>query len=93
MFPVTNPKFIYIAGPYYNPMSKNDPFKRITLLPDTISEEAKNRMKILFGTRMDELSSKEANEILVRTCPKESSTVTKMTTRSASTGGTSAAKR
>lgn len=65
-------------------MSKNDPFKRITLLPDEISEEAKVVFQNLFGKLLDELTSKEANEILVKTCPKENTPVTKMTTRSAS---------
>ncbi|CAB3221398.1 unnamed protein product [Arctia plantaginis] len=69
------------SGPYYDPMSKIDPFKRITLLPETISEEAKITLKALFGKVMDELNAREANDILVRTCPKESNNVTKMVTR------------
>lgn len=64
-------------------MSKIDPYKRITLLPETLSDDAKVALKALFGKVMDELSSREANEILVRTCPKENNSVTKMTTRSA----------
>ncbi|XP_063820895.1 uncharacterized protein LOC135071072 isoform X2 [Ostrinia nubilalis] len=80
------------SGPYYNPMSKIDPFKRITLLPENITEEAKVAFKSLFGKVMDELNAREANEILVRTCPKESSSVTKMTTRSLSASSASGAK-
>ncbi|KAI5633786.1 sentrin-specific protease 7 [Phthorimaea operculella] len=79
-------------GPYYNPMSKNDPYKRITLLPDMITEEAKGTMKSLFGRQMDELNSREANEILVRTCPKESSHPSKMATRSSTAANSSGAK-
>lgn len=74
-------------------MSKIDPYKRITLLPDAITEEAKVALKALFGKLMDELNSREANEILVRTCPKESNSVTKMTTRSASSASASGVKR
>ncbi|KAL4706533.1 hypothetical protein ACJJTC_015731 [Scirpophaga incertulas] len=80
------------SGPYYNPMSKIDPYKRITLLPDAISDEAKGALKALFGKLMDELNAGEANDILVRTCPKESSNVTKMATRSICASSTSGAK-
>lgn len=73
------------SGPYYNPMSKIDPFKRITLLPEMITDEAKITLKTLFGKVMDELNGREANDILVRTCPKDSNNISKMTTRSAST--------
>lgn len=82
-----------LSGPYYNPMSKIDQFKRITLLPESITEEAKSAFKILFGKLMDELNGREANDILVRTCPKESNNVTKMTTRSISASNASGAKR
>lgn len=74
-------------------MSKNDPYKRITLLPESMTDEAKITMKNLFGIKMDELNSREANDILVRTCPKENSTVAKMATRSTSTSSASGAKR
>ncbi|KOB73014.1 Sentrin/sumo-specific protease senp7 [Operophtera brumata] len=81
------------SGPYYDPMSKVDPFKRITLLPETITEDCKVALKALFGKVMDELNSREANDILVRTCPKENnSNVTKMTTRSCSVSSGSGAK-
>ncbi|XP_047986051.1 LOW QUALITY PROTEIN: uncharacterized protein LOC125226181 [Leguminivora glycinivorella] len=80
------------SGPYYNPMSKIDPQRRITLLPDCISEEAKSAFKILFGKTMDELNGREANDILVRTCTKEGNSVAKMTTRSSSASSTSGAK-
>lgn len=74
-------------------MSKIDPFKRITLLPESLTEEAKVAFKSLFGKVMDELNAREANEILVRTCPKESNNVNKMTTRSLSASSASGAKR
>lgn len=73
-----------VVGPYYNPVSKTDAFKRITLLPECISEDAKQALKKLFGKVMDELSSREANEILVRTCTQESNNSTKSVTRSGS---------
>ncbi|KAG7299477.1 hypothetical protein JYU34_016438 [Plutella xylostella] len=78
------------SGPYYNPISKIDPFKRITLLPESISEDAKVTLKTLFGKVMDELNAREANDILVRTCPKEGNNVTKMATRSSSASNAAA---
>lgn len=74
-------------------MSKIDPFKRITLLPETISDEAKMTLKMLFGKVMDELNAREANDILVRTCPKESNNVARMATRLSNASVASGAKR
>lgn len=74
-------------------MSKVDPFKRITLLPESITDESKVVLKALFGKLVDELNSREANDILVRTCPKEMNNTSKMTTRSCSVSSGSGAKR
>ncbi|XP_015429450.1 PREDICTED: uncharacterized protein LOC107186152 [Dufourea novaeangliae] len=61
-------------GPYYDPAGKDHTHKRITLLPEKLSEEAKVVLKNLFMPRrlLEELSSKEANDILVRASPKDS---------------------
>ncbi|XP_046749761.1 uncharacterized protein LOC124413272 isoform X4 [Diprion similis] len=61
-------------GPYYDPAGKDHTLKRITLLPEKISEEAKIILKTLFPSNqlLEELSSKEANDILVRASPKDS---------------------
>ncbi|CAH0728716.1 unnamed protein product, partial [Brenthis ino] len=72
------------SGLYYNPTSDEDPYKRITLLPEVITDETKAALKTLFHKAIDELNVKEANEILVRTCPKESNNVSKLTTKSMS---------
>lgn len=80
-------------GVYYNPMAKDDPYKRITLLPEGISDDAKNALKALFGKVIDELSLREANDILVRTCPTETKNVPKSTTRSISASISSGTKR
>lgn len=75
-------------------MSKTDPYKRITLLPETINEDVKVTFKALFGKVMDELNTKEANEILVRTCDKkECNNVSKLITRSMSASSVSGNKR
>nr|XP_031839540.1 uncharacterized protein LOC116430050 isoform X2 [Nomia melanderi] len=61
-------------GPYYDPAGKDHTHKRITLLPEKLTEEAKVVLKNLFSRRrlLEELSSKEANDILVRASPKDS---------------------
>lgn len=64
---------------YFDPLSKQDPFKRITLLPESISEETRSIILEIFSTRyfeytmIEELTLKEANDILIRTCPRERS--------------------
>lgn len=50
-------------------------------------------LKAVFGKVMDELNAREANDILVRTCPKESNNVTKMPTRLSSASIAAGAKR
>lgn len=74
-------------------MAKEDPYKRITLLPEVISDDAKNALKALFGKVIDELNVREANEILVRTCPKETNNIPKLVTRSISASISSGTKR
>lgn len=63
---------------YFDPLSKDEPHKRITLLPDVVLEETKNKIKEIYNSTkeynmLEELSAKEANDILIRTCPKEAS--------------------
>ncbi|KAG7206518.1 hypothetical protein KM043_003863 [Ampulex compressa] len=61
-------------GPYYDPAGKDHTHKRITLLPEKLTEESKVVLKSLFLPRqlLEELSPKEANDILVRASPKDS---------------------
>ncbi|XP_076235982.1 uncharacterized protein LOC143180264 isoform X3 [Calliopsis andreniformis] len=61
-------------GPYYDPAGKDHTHKRITLLPEKLSEESKVVLKTVFSRRnlLEELSSKEANDILIRASPKDS---------------------
>ncbi|KAI4483443.1 hypothetical protein M0802_013385 [Mischocyttarus mexicanus] len=61
-------------GPYYDPAGKDHTHRRITLLPDKITDESKLAMKNLFMVRkglFEELNPKEANDILVRASPKD----------------------
>ncbi|XP_043519425.1 uncharacterized protein LOC122533609 isoform X2 [Frieseomelitta varia] len=60
-------------GPYYDPAGKDHTHKRITLLPEKLSEESKVVLKSLFSRRrlLEELNSKEANDILIRASPKD----------------------
>lgn len=47
--------------------------KRITLLPDKLPEDSKVILTNLFsrGHKIDELSPKEANDILIRASPRD----------------------
>lgn len=58
-------------GPYYDPASKDHTHKRITLLPDKISDDARAVLKTLYNGKLQELNGKEANDILVRASPKD----------------------
>ena len=65
---------------YFDPCSKEDMHKRITLLPEIISDEMKKLLKTFYEGKIDELTSKEANDILLKTCPKEVTKVMSATT-------------
>ncbi|KAJ8931084.1 hypothetical protein NQ314_016048 [Rhamnusium bicolor] len=60
---------------YYDPLSsKEEAYRRITLLPDDVSDEDKENFQLIYGCIpgiLDELNVKEANDILIKTCPKE----------------------
>ncbi|XP_021936900.1 uncharacterized protein LOC110838211 isoform X2 [Zootermopsis nevadensis] len=61
-------------GPYYDPTSQDETQRRITLLPERLHEDNKVALKNIFGSLtnvLEELSNKEANDILVRASPKE----------------------
>ncbi|XP_014229529.2 uncharacterized protein LOC106654253 isoform X2 [Trichogramma pretiosum] len=57
-------------GPYYDPASKDQTHKRITLLPERITDDAKLTLKEIFRPIMSELNGKEANDILVKASPR-----------------------
>lgn len=63
---------------YYDPISRQDPFKRITLLPDSIDENIKNDITEIYSKMYDnrlsaltEIDTREANAILIRSCPND----------------------
>ncbi|KAK2579020.1 hypothetical protein KPH14_002814 [Odynerus spinipes] len=64
-------------GPYYDPAGKDHTHKRITLLPEKLTEESKAVLKNVFMPKglLEELNPKEANDILVRASPKDKSQV------------------
>merc|ERR1719233_2066096 len=51
--------------------SPDETQKRITILPEKLTEENKAILKTHFGSNVQELESKDANEILVRSSPKD----------------------
>ncbi|CAG9825310.1 unnamed protein product [Phaedon cochleariae] len=61
------------GGPYYlDPLALDEESqRRITLLPDDIDDADKNLMQLIFGGGLEELNVKEANDILIKTCPKD----------------------
>lgn len=59
---------------YFDPLSNEEQFKRITILPEYVNEETKASFKEIYNKPLniiDELTSKEANNLLIMTCPKE----------------------
>ncbi|XP_015187662.1 PREDICTED: uncharacterized protein LOC107072337 isoform X2 [Polistes dominula] len=71
-------------GPYYDPAGKDHTHRRITLLPDKITDESKLALKNLFMVRkglFEELNPKEANDILVRASPKDNTLTSGLTRR------------
>lgn len=59
---------------FFDPISSEEAHKRITILPEHFGEDTKMMFKQIYGKPtniMDELTSKEANNILLKTCPKE----------------------
>ncbi|XP_011307387.1 uncharacterized protein [Fopius arisanus] len=74
-------------GAYYDPAGKDHTHKRITLLPEKISEESRVVLKQLFmqNNLCEELNSKEANDILMKASPKDN---VQNTRRVSTTGGT-----
>jgi len=51
--------------------SNDETQKRITILPEKLTEDNKAILKTHFGSNVQELESKDANEILVRSSPKD----------------------
>lgn len=76
--------------PYFNPVCrKDDAHRRITLVMDRVTEESKSILKSIFSTeRIEEISARDANELLVRSCgtSKGSENNSNNTTTNAATG-------
>lgn len=60
-------------GLYLDIATTDDTQRRITILPDKITEDAKGILEEIFKDIMEHLDSKTANEILVRSSPMDSS--------------------
>lgn len=58
--------------PYYDPLSDIESYKRITLLPECISEQSKATLRTLLGPKMYKLNGYEANHLFERIWPEES---------------------
>ena len=49
----------------------DETMKRLTILPDKLTEENRTAITKLYGDLIEELDSKHANEILVKSSPKD----------------------
>lgn len=59
---------------YFDPLDKQECNRRITLLPEEISDEVREILQQIYSqpvNLLDELTTKEANEILIKICPKD----------------------
>ncbi|KAL0121481.1 hypothetical protein PUN28_006770 [Cardiocondyla obscurior] len=70
-------------GPYYDPAGTDHTHKRITLLPDKLPDDSKTILMNLFSRadKIEELSPKEANDILIRASPRDCLQQSRITTR------------
>lgn len=60
--------------PYFDPLSTQEACRRITILPEVLFDNVKPFFRQIYGKPyniIDELNAKEANDILMMTCPKE----------------------
>ena len=73
-------------GYYLDVQSQDETQKRITVLPEKLTEDNKAILKKHFGSNMQELESKDANEILVRSSPKDQTLKAKMVGLAAANG-------
>ncbi|KAF5296827.1 hypothetical protein FQA39_LY12345 [Lamprigera yunnana] len=63
---------------YFDPLSEEESYRRITLILHYVPEATKSIIRGIYSkphSIMDELTSGEANDILIKTCPKEISKV------------------
>ncbi|XP_044752957.1 uncharacterized protein LOC123312542 isoform X2 [Coccinella septempunctata] len=62
---------------YYDPLSDTESHRRLTILPENIPDEVRMALIEIYRPSMngnnilEELTLKEANDILIKTCPKE----------------------
>ena len=57
-------------GLYYDLTCNNDTMKKITMLPEKMSLETIQLLKVFYGKDITELDNKTANELLVKSTPK-----------------------
>merc|ERR1719412_253028 len=59
------------TGLWFDVECPDETMKRLTILPDKMTDDTKNIMVKYYGDLIKELDSKTANEILVRSSPKD----------------------
>ena len=58
------------SGLYYDISSEDETMKRITILPDKMSDQVKNLLLSFYSNKISEMPSKLANKLLVERTPK-----------------------
>jgi len=58
-------------GYYLDVLSEDETQKRITIMPEKLTEDDIEIMKNHFGSNLQELQSKDANDLLIRSSPKD----------------------
>ncbi|XP_030760766.1 uncharacterized protein LOC115885866 isoform X2 [Sitophilus oryzae] len=66
------------SGIYYDPIEeKEDSYRKVTLLPEDLSDEHRFAFQEIYSAApnslMEDINAKEANDILIKTCPKDGS--------------------
>lgn len=58
---------MYFVAPFYSPMSRSEPRKKIVFLAENLNEETKSVIRAIFKPPViEEISNPDANELLVR---------------------------
>jgi hypothetical protein len=59
--------FLLLVAPFFSPLSRDEPQKKIVFLAEAITEETKGMIKSIYPRPvLEEISNRDANEMLVR---------------------------
>jgi hypothetical protein len=59
--------YFFSAAPYFSPISRSEPQKKIVCLAESINEETRSIIKSIYSRSvLEEINNRDANEMLVR---------------------------